>query len=57
MILLKNTAEYKLFYFFVFDYLKDTKKVLAIEEALAAWGIVFKDKKMGTLGRICEIFK
>jgi len=41
----KKEQEFKHFYNFVFDYLKEDKKILLIDEALAAWGIVLKERK------------
>jgi len=40
----KKEQEFKHFYNFVFDYLKEDKKILLLDEALAAWGIVFKER-------------
>jgi hypothetical protein len=33
----KDQNKFRNFYFFVFDYLRQDKKVLAIEEVVAAW--------------------
>jgi len=41
----KKEQDFKHFYNFVFDYLKEDKKILLIDEALAAWAIVLKDRK------------
>eukprot|EP01118_Nematostelium_gracile_P009876 TRINITY_DN3344_c0_g2_i1.p1 TRINITY_DN3344_c0_g2~~TRINITY_DN3344_c0_g2_i1.p1 ORF type:complete len:505 (+),score=156.68 TRINITY_DN3344_c0_g2_i1:331-1845(+) len=41
----KKEMDFKHFYNFVFDYLKEDKKILAIDESLVAWNIVLKDRK------------
>jgi len=38
-------AEYKLFYFFVFDYLREAKKILSVEEAVLAWNMLEMNKR------------
>jgi len=37
---LKQAAKYKSFYFFVFDYLKEDKTILTMEEATTVWDII-----------------
>jgi len=36
----KNPQKFKLFYFYVFDYLKEDKKILAVEEATTVWDML-----------------
>jgi len=42
-----NDQQFKKFYNFVFDYLKEDKTVLLIDEAIVLWNIVLKEKKWG----------
>jgi len=44
---LRNDQSFKSWYNFVFDYLKEDKKILPTEEALMAWKIVLKERKWG----------
>lgn len=37
---LKTPAKFKAFYNFVFDYLKEERTILTIEEATAVWDII-----------------
>eukprot|EP01116_Phalansterium_solitarium_P006488 TRINITY_DN187_c0_g3_i1.p1 TRINITY_DN187_c0_g3~~TRINITY_DN187_c0_g3_i1.p1 ORF type:complete len:626 (+),score=187.98 TRINITY_DN187_c0_g3_i1:243-2120(+) len=41
---LRDPTQFKSFYNFVFDYLKEDKKILLIDEALIAWNIALKDR-------------
>eukprot|EP01119_Soliformovum_irregulare_P011989 TRINITY_DN3076_c0_g1_i1.p1 TRINITY_DN3076_c0_g1~~TRINITY_DN3076_c0_g1_i1.p1 ORF type:complete len:547 (+),score=157.09 TRINITY_DN3076_c0_g1_i1:158-1642(+) len=43
----RNDALYKRFYIYMFDYLREDKQVVGIEEAMVAWNIVLKEKKWG----------
>jgi DCN1-like protein 1/2 len=42
---LKDNSQFRNFYNFVFDYLKEDKKILLTEDAVAAWKIVLKDNR------------
>lgn len=42
-----NEQQFKKFYNFVFDYLKEDKTILLIDEAIVSWNIVLKEKKWG----------
>jgi len=42
-----NNTEFQKFYKFVFDYLKEDKRILPIEEAVLVWDMVLKDRKWG----------
>jgi len=44
-----KTPEFKQFYNFVFDYLKEDKKILLTEEAIMAWNIVLQKEKRWAL--------
>jgi len=37
---LKDPSKFKLFYHFVFDYLKEDKKIIGMEEALTVWDMI-----------------
>jgi len=52
-----NEKEFKQFYNFVFDYLKEDKKVLLTDEATMAWGIVLKDRKWSLYPEFLDFFK
>lgn len=41
---LKDSVQFRNFYNFVFDYLKEDKKMLVIEEAISAWNTILKEK-------------
>eukprot|EP01119_Soliformovum_irregulare_P010969 TRINITY_DN2710_c0_g1_i1.p1 TRINITY_DN2710_c0_g1~~TRINITY_DN2710_c0_g1_i1.p1 ORF type:complete len:615 (-),score=204.72 TRINITY_DN2710_c0_g1_i1:16-1860(-) len=51
---LKKEIEFKQFYNFVFDYLKEDKKILTLDEALTAWSLIMKDKKWPMFGDFQE---
>jgi len=42
---LKNEETFKLFYNFVFDYLREDKKILSVEEALITWELLEINKR------------
>jgi len=55
---LKNhEKEFKQFYNFVFDYLKEDKKILLVDEAVMAWNIVLKDRKWGLFTEFLAFLK
>ena len=41
---IKDNVQFRNFYNFVFDYLKEDKKALLVDVAVTAWKIVLKDK-------------
>lgn len=52
---LKDNTQFRNFYNFVFDYLKEDKKILLTEDAIAAWKIVLKDgRKWGLFNDFVE---
>jgi len=53
----KKEQDFKHFYNFVFDYLKEDKKILLLEEALVAWGIVLKDRRWTMWAEFEEFLK
>jgi len=42
---LKREDEFKQFYFFIFDYLREDKKILSLEESLLAWEMLEMQKR------------
>jgi len=49
--------EFKQFYNFVFDYLKEDKKILILEEAITAWNLILKDRKWGLYNEFLDFLK
>jgi len=54
---IKNPSKFKQFYNFTFDYLKEEKKVLAIEEAAVLWEILGMDTKWALYPKWAEFLK
>jgi len=52
-----NDQNYKQFYNFVFDYLRDGKSLLPLEVALIAWNIALKEKMWSLLDDFTEYLK
>lgn len=48
---LKNAAKFKQFYNYVFDYLKEEKKILVMEEALTVWDMLGFNERWPLFGR------
>jgi len=46
----KNAQKFKSFYFYVFDYLKEDKKILAIEEATTVWEMLGMNQRWPLMG-------
>jgi len=42
---LKQEDEFKQFYFFIFDYLREEKKILSLEESMVAWDMLEMGKR------------
>jgi len=52
-----NQQNFKNFYNFVFDYLKEDKKILLVDEAIIAWNILMKDRKWPLMASFIEFIK
>jgi len=48
---LKQPAKFKQFYFYVFDYLREDKKILPLDECLTVWGMLSMDKRWPLWGK------
>eukprot|EP01114_Cavostelium_apophysatum_P018127 TRINITY_DN5540_c0_g1_i1.p1 TRINITY_DN5540_c0_g1~~TRINITY_DN5540_c0_g1_i1.p1 ORF type:complete len:528 (-),score=138.22 TRINITY_DN5540_c0_g1_i1:607-2190(-) len=49
--------QFKSFYNFVFDYLKEDKTILLLDEAIVAWNIVLKDRKWDMFDQFVTFLK
>jgi len=52
-----KSAKFKPFYLYVFDYLREEKTVLSMEEALTVWDMLGFNKKWKLMARWCEFVK
>jgi len=42
---IESPAKFKLFYYYCFDYLKEERKILGMEEAVTVWGMLGMEKR------------